>query len=56
MDAAQAMMAQGMLKVYEIAEKVGFSNPYYFSACFKKHTGVTPSEYRKSIGASNKTE
>jgi two-component system, response regulator YesN len=34
-------------KVYEIAEKIGFSNPHYFSICFKKHIGVTIKEYKK---------
>ena len=30
-----------------VSEQVGYASPYYFSACFKKVTGVTPSEYRK---------
>ncbi len=30
-----------------ISDQVGYSSPYYFSACFKKTTGLTPSEYRK---------
>lgn len=34
-------------KNYEIAEKVGFSDPHYFSIVFKKMTGKTPSEYAK---------
>lgn len=32
----------------QIAYKVGFSDPKYFGKCFKKHTGMSPSEYRKS--------
>jgi two-component system response regulator YesN len=35
------------LKAYEIAEKVGISDPHYFSICFKKHVGVTIKEYKK---------
>lgn len=35
------------LKNYEIAEKVGFSDPHYFSVVFKKMTGKTPSEYAR---------
>ncbi|WP_462409138.1 response regulator [Neobacillus sp. Marseille-QA0830] len=36
------------VKVFEIAEKIGFGeNPQYFSQVFKKHTGYTPSEYKK---------
>lgn len=36
------------LKIMEISEKVGYANPYYFSASFKKRTGRTPSEYRSA--------
>ena len=36
-------------KVYKVAESVGYSNPQYFSVCFKKYTGQTPGEYRKSV-------
>lgn len=35
------------LKAYEIAEKVGISDPHYFSICFKKQVGVTIKEYKK---------
>ncbi|WP_166238976.1 response regulator transcription factor [Paenibacillus turpanensis] len=37
------------LKILEVAAKVGFgSNPPYFSQVFKRYTGCTPSEYKKS--------
>ncbi|MCM1147197.1 MAG: helix-turn-helix domain-containing protein [Bacteroidales bacterium] len=32
----------------QIAYKVGFSDPKYFGKCFKKHTGMSPSEFRKT--------
>lgn len=35
------------LKVYEIAEKVGYRNVDYFHLKFKKHVGQTPAEFRK---------
>ncbi len=35
-------------KVYEIGERVGISDPHYFSSCFKKYTGMSVGEYRKS--------
>ena len=34
------------LKVYEVAEKVGFKDSHYFCICFKKQTGKTVKEYR----------
>lgn len=33
--------------INEITESVGFSNSNYFYTLFKKHNGVTPSEYRE---------
>lgn len=35
------------LPVSEIAYKVGFTNPKYFTRCFKEETGMTPSDYFK---------
>jgi len=36
------------LRTYEIAERVGYSDPRYFTYVFKKMTGMTSSEYRGS--------
>lgn len=44
---AQKMLADGK-PVSETAEKLGFSNQFYFSTVFKKTSGVSPSEYRKN--------
>lgn len=35
------------LSISYIAREVGFDTPYYFTQVFKKHTGLTPTEYRK---------
>lgn len=37
------------LKIYEIAEKVGYTTQHYFSNVFKKCLGVSPAEYRKGL-------
>lgn len=37
------------LKVYEISRSVGYSNYDHFAKAFKKHLGVSPSEYRNCI-------
>jgi two-component system response regulator YesN len=44
---AMRLLRTTNLKTYEVAEQVGFGNPHYFSVCFKKHLGCSPSEYRK---------
>jgi len=35
------------LKISEIPEQPGFSDPFYFSRVFKKSIGQSPKEYRK---------
>ena len=37
------------LTVSEISNQLCFDSPNYFSKVFKKHTGKTPSEYKRSI-------
>ncbi|MHB8963053.1 MAG: response regulator [Saccharofermentanales bacterium] len=49
MENAIELLKSTTLKTYEIAYKTGFSNPHYFSISFKKHTGLTPSEFRDSF-------
>ena len=36
------------LHVYEIAQKLGYTDPYYFSRIFKKVVGMAPKEYKHS--------
>lgn len=36
------------LRIYEIAEKVGYENVEHFSRVFKKRVGVSPKEYMDS--------
>ena len=46
---AQAKDALGntTLSCQEIAKRLGYDDPLYFSAVFKRITGVSPREYRK---------
>ncbi|REK74309.1 response regulator [Paenibacillus paeoniae] len=46
MEAAMALLRETELKAFEIAERVGFADPNYFSFCFKKRLGISPKEYR----------
>lgn len=46
MDAAQSMLRLTDLKAFEIADQVGFSDPNYFSFCFRKRFGISPKEFR----------
>lgn len=45
-DHAREMLAGTNLKIYEIADRVGFDSPYYFSKVFKEVTGETCKDYR----------
>lgn len=41
------LLQNSSLKVYEIAEKVGYRNVDYFHTKFKKYVNLSPAEYRK---------
>lgn len=45
---AMALLKDCRIKVYEVAEKVGYQDIAYFSSTFKKLVGVTPSEYQNT--------
>lgn len=47
MEKAKQMIIEGKLYIYEIAEKVGYTNIPYFSSQFKKITGVNPTDLQK---------
>jgi two-component system response regulator YesN len=48
MDKARELLCGTQLKLYEIAEKTGYSDPKYFSKVFREVTGLTTAEYRKN--------
>lgn len=46
---AMRMLQDPGLKMYEIAQKTGYTTQHYFSSAFKKALGISPAEYRKNI-------
>ena len=46
---AKVMLTEGSLSVTDIAFALGFSSSQYFATVFKKHLGVTPTEYRRQL-------
>ncbi|MDY3619361.1 response regulator transcription factor [Agathobaculum sp.] len=44
---AKTLLRTTGLKTYEVAERVGISDPVYFSRIFKKLTGVKPKDFRR---------
>ena len=45
---AKELLVGTSLKLYEIADRVGYSDPKYFSKVFREMTGQLPAEYRKT--------
>lgn len=47
---AMNLMENTDYNITQIAEAVGYDNPAYFRRLFHKHTGMSPTEYRKQLG------
>lgn len=48
MEKAKKLLLGTSLKLYEIAENVGYTDPKYFSKVFKAETGMLPADYRRA--------
>ncbi|WP_256759756.1 response regulator [Cohnella sp. WQ 127256] len=48
MERAREQLLGTSLRIFEIAEKVGYSNTNYFSSAYKKFYGLSPNEFRES--------
>jgi len=51
MDKAAVLLKTTDIKIYELASRLGFSNPPYFSKIFKGHYGMTPQEFKERFNA-----
>lgn len=49
MELAASLTADASLKIYEIALRLGYTNPNYFIKVFKKYYALTPQEYRMKL-------
>ena len=47
MEKAIQLLNQPQYKIYEISEILGYKSVRFFTQTFKRHTGVTPSEFRQ---------
>ena len=43
---AKELLRMTKMRSADIAYQVGYNDPHYFSSVFKKHTGISPSEFR----------
>lgn len=44
---AKKLLRSSNIKISQIAQQIGYNDDKYFIKTFKKHTGLTPNEYRK---------
>ncbi|MNG03087.1 HTH-type transcriptional activator Btr [compost metagenome] len=54
LERAKELLGHTAMKSFEIAYEVGYADPHYFSGAFKKHTGVTPTDYRVMMTATER--
>ena len=50
-EVAAIYLREGALKLYDVADKSGFTDYHYFAKVFKRVTGRTPGEYRDRMAA-----
>ncbi|ASS65412.1 AraC family transcriptional regulator [Paenibacillus sp. RUD330] len=48
MDMARKLLASTSLSVKDVAERTGYPDTHYFAKCFRKETGLSPTEYRSA--------
>jgi len=48
-ETAQHLLLINSIRICEVAYKIEFNDPKYFSQCFKNEYGITPSRFRSSF-------
>ncbi len=50
MSQASALLHDSSLDIAQVAQRLGFDDPAYFSRCFRQWAGMPPRAFRRSIG------
>ena len=50
------LLKDSEMTVSEISDMTGFANQKYFSICFKRHFGLSPSEYKRTVSSTSVQE
>lgn len=45
-DNARRLLRETQMRIFEVSERVGIQDAHYFAKLFKKHAGISPTEYR----------
>ena len=54
MKRACELLETGNHLIYEVANRLGYENTYYFSKVFRKYMGCMPKEYQLRSGMGNR--
>ena len=49
MEKALEILKEGHFSIQDVAKRVGYDDPYYFSKLFKKRFGLSPSAYKRKV-------
>ena len=49
MEKAKRLVGEGQMKMYRIAESIGYTDSSYFAKLFKRYTGLSPAGYRETV-------
>ena len=50
MEAAKQLLERSNLRIIDISSEIGYDDAPHFTKTFKKYTGISPKEYRQSLG------